>query len=76
MFYIKSQAIEKQVPNAKFTMKAFKMLNSKLLNKKAEKQDEIISTVGGIIIDEDDKCAKELCNVLTKKDVSILIYAK
>ncbi|XP_011501772.1 PREDICTED: uncharacterized protein LOC105365335 [Ceratosolen solmsi marchali] len=61
----RSQAITKQIDDASFTIKAFKKLKAKPADDELENQDEVVPTYGGINIEEDGKCAKELQNVLS-----------
>jgi hypothetical protein len=60
----RSQAITKQIDDANFTIKAFKKLKAKPAEDDLEGEDEVVPTYGGINIEEDGKCAKELRDVL------------
>lgn len=63
--YARSQAVGKQIDDANFTVKAFKAMSGKRGDDEMEALDEIVPTYGGISIEEDNRCAKELRNVLS-----------
>lgn len=63
--YVRKQAITEQMDDANFTIKAFKTSKGKEENEDLEGKDEIVPTYGGINIEEDNRCANELREVLS-----------
>ncbi|XP_058806087.1 uncharacterized protein LOC131672704 isoform X2 [Phymastichus coffea] len=64
--YVRKQAITEQIEDANFTVKAFQTFKSKQENEEdSEEKDEIVPTYGGINIEEDNRCANELREVLS-----------
>lgn len=66
--YARNQAISKQMEEANFTIKAFKTWKGKQLfdgnENENENENEVVPTYGGINIDEDNRLAKELKNIV------------
>lgn len=67
-FYARKKAINKQMDDANFTIKAFKALKSEHDEVENENKDEIVPTYGGISIEEDSRCAKELKDIVMMWD--------
>lgn len=73
--YARSVAVSQQIEEANFTIKAFRTLKGKQLfdetENEKENDNEVVPTYGGINIDEDNRLAKELKNVINMWEACI-----